>query len=40
MAAGIDLNETLSHAHTLATAAAAAARASALLSVVVQALKP
>ncbi|HZF78349.1 MAG TPA: purine-nucleoside phosphorylase [Rubrivivax sp.] len=40
MAAGIEVNQTLSHAHTLATAAAAATRASALLSVVVQALQP
>lgn len=39
MAAGID-SETLSHAHTLATAGGAAAQASALLATVVQALKP
>lgn len=39
MAAGIE-SETLSHAHTLATAGAAAAHATALLAAVVQALKP
>jgi len=39
MAAGME-NETLSHAHTLATANAASARAVAVLSAVVQALQP
>lgn len=39
MAAGIE-NQTLSHAHTLATAGAASAHAVALLAAVVQALQP